>query len=95
MVSFVIRCKFAPEDRDEMAATAAALGRESRREPGCINYIVHQLQDDPNTILFYEQYTNAAALQAHEASPHFQKYSVGVLSKKIKSQHREDLIALD
>ena len=51
MVSFTVRLQFAPEDRAEIASTLALLATESRREPGCVSYIAHQVQDDPNSFL--------------------------------------------
>ena len=34
MVSFIVRMKFAPEDRAEVAETLALLAKASRQEPG-------------------------------------------------------------
>lgn len=94
MVSFIARFRFAPEDRADVAATVALLATESRREPGCISYIPHQVQDDPDTILIYEQYRDPAALEAHRESAHFKKYAIGMLFQKMKERHLENLIAL-
>jgi quinol monooxygenase YgiN len=94
MVSFTVRLKFASEDRAEIASTLALLATESRREPGCVSYIAHQVQDDPDSFLIYEQYLDPQALEAHRASAHFKKYAVGVLYQKVKERHAENLIAL-
>lgn len=94
MVSFTVRLKFAPEDRADIAATVALLATESRREPGCVSYIPHQVQDDPDTILIYEQYRDPQALEAHRASAHFKKYAIGEIFQKMKERHNENLIAL-
>ena len=45
----------------------------SRREPGCLLYVVHQHAEDPRKFLVYEQYRDEAALQAHRDSEHFQR----------------------
>jgi quinol monooxygenase YgiN len=95
MVSFVVRFKFAPEDRDEMVAIVKLLAAESRREPGCVSYIAHQAEDDPDTIVIYEQYRDEDALTAHRESPHFKKYGVGGLLQKMKERSMENLIALE
>lgn len=95
MVSFIVRFKFAPEDRDEMAAIVKLLTAESRREPGCVSYIAHQSEDDPDTIVIYEQYRDEDALTAHRESPHFKKYGVGGLLQKMKDRSLENLIALE
>lgn len=94
MVSFVVRFRFAPEDRAEVAATAALLATATRREPGCVHYIPHQVQDDPDTILIYEQYRDPRALETHHQSEHFKKYAVGILFQKMKERHIENLVAL-
>ncbi len=54
---------------------------ESRKEPGCLLYIVHRHRTNHRRFFIYEQYTDDAALEAHRGSPHFQKYAVGELSK--------------
>jgi quinol monooxygenase YgiN len=95
MVSFVVRFKFATEDRAEMAETVRILAAESRREPGCVAYIPHLAEDDPDTIVIYEQYINEHALTAHRESPHFKKYAVGGLFQKMKERSLENLVALE
>ena len=94
MVSFTVRLRFAPEDRADVAAAVAQLAAESRREPGCISYIPHQVQDDPDTILIYEQYRDPKALEAHRASDHFRKYAIGGIFQLMKDRQYENLIAL-
>jgi (4S)-4-hydroxy-5-phosphonooxypentane-2,3-dione isomerase len=44
------------------------------REPGCLRFDVSQREDDPGQWLFYELYKDAAAFDAHRASPHFAAY---------------------
>lgn len=44
------------------------------REPGCVRFEVSQREDDPAQWLFYEVYKDAAAFDAHRASPHFAAY---------------------
>ncbi|HUV70066.1 MAG TPA: putative quinol monooxygenase [Terracidiphilus sp.] len=94
MVSFVVRFTFAPEDRVEMAQALRLLTAESRGEPGCVSYIPHHLEDDLDTIVIYEQYTDEAALDAHRKSEHFRKYAVEGLFQKMKQRSLETLIAL-
>jgi quinol monooxygenase YgiN len=94
MVSLTVRFKFAPEDRDEVAETLRLLAAETRREAGCINYVPHQVQDDPDIVLIYEQYRDAQALAAHRESEHFKKHAVCGLYQKMKERSIESLIAL-
>ena len=64
-----------PGHEDEVANLFRKLEAESRREPGCLMYIVHQHKDQPGRFFIYEQYRDDAALRAHRDSPHFQEYA--------------------
>ncbi len=94
MISFTVRLKFAPEDRDDVAETLRLLATASRQEPGCVSYIPHHVEGDPDTVFIYEQYRDANALTAHRESEHFKRYSVGVLSQKMRERNVETLVAL-
>jgi len=65
------------------------LQERSRKEPGCRMYMGHQSTEDPRRFLFYEQYQDEAALQAHRDSPHFQQYVIGGLDKIMEQRSRE------
>ena len=65
----------------DMAKLFTVLEKESRKELGCLMYLVHRHRTDPRRFLVYEQYKDDAALEVHRASRHFQKYAVGELPK--------------
>jgi len=94
MVSFIVRLKFASEDRADVAETLRILAAASRQEPGCVSYIPHQLEDDPDTVLIYEQYLDAKGLAAHRETEHFKKHAVGGLYQKMRERSVENLAAL-
>ena len=94
MISFAVRLKFSPEDRAEVAESLRMLATASRQEPGCISYIPHHLEDDPDTVLIYEQYRDAKALEAHRASEHFKNHAVCGLYQKMRERSMENLVAL-
>ncbi|HTV09376.1 MAG TPA: putative quinol monooxygenase [Candidatus Aquilonibacter sp.] len=94
MVSFTVRMTFRPDDREEIAAILRELTDASRQEPGCVSYIAHRVQSDPDTIVIYEQYRDQAALDAHRASPHFALYAVGGLYQRMLVRSVEVLEAL-
>jgi quinol monooxygenase YgiN len=94
MVSLVVWFKFAQEDRAEVAEMLRQLAEASRLEPGCVSYIPHLLQDDPDTVLIYEQYRDDAAQAAHRESAHFKKYAVGGLFQRMRERKLENLTAL-
>jgi len=94
MVSFVVRLQFASEDRADVAESLRLLASASRQEPGCVNYIPHQLEDDPDTVIIYEQYLDAKALAAHRESEHFKQHAVGGIYQKMRERSVENLLAL-
>ncbi len=69
-----------PGKESEAAKIFAAMQAESRKEPGCLMYVVHRHRKDPRRFFIYEQYQDDAALQAHRDSPHFQHYVNGQLA---------------
>jgi quinol monooxygenase YgiN len=85
---------FALEDRADVAETLRVLATASRQEPGCIHYIPHHVEDDPDTVLIYEQYRDAKALAAHRESEHFKRHAVGGLYQKMRERSVENLVAL-
>ncbi len=50
----------------------------TRQEEGCIEYRLHQDNDDPALFIFYENWQSAAALDQHMNSSHFQAYVAAV-----------------
>ena len=94
MVSFIVRMKFASEEREEIAETLRQLAEASRQEPGCVSYVPHQLEDDPDTVIIYEQYRDEKALAAHRASDHFKKLAVGGLYQRMRERAVENLTAV-
>jgi len=58
----------------------------SRGEPGCLGYQAHRSVDDPRLFLLYETYADAAAVDAHRASPHFQEHVVGRAIPNLESR---------
>jgi len=65
------------------------LQEHSRREPGCLMYIGHQSTEDPRRFLFYEQYKDTAALEAHRNAPYFRQYVIGGLDAIMEQRSRE------
>jgi len=94
MVSFTVRLKFPAEEREEIAETLRLLAEASRNEPGCVSYIPHTVEGDPDTVVIYEQYKDSKALAAHRASAHFQKLAVGGLYQRMRDRSVENLTAI-
>ncbi len=47
-----------------------ALIPTTRKEPGCVNYDLHQATDNPGHFLFHENWTSKPHLDDHLARPH-------------------------
>ena len=77
MFSLLVQVQVRPGAREEfltgIAANAAASVRD---EPGCLRFDVCSVADDEHRFLFYEHYVDAAAFDAHRASPHFAEWRV-------------------
>ena len=91
MISFTVRMRFAPEDRAEIRSILQNLGAASRQEPGCVNYVAHTVESDPDTVVIYEQYRDAEALEAHRSSPHFDQWATNGLYRKLRERSMETL----
>lgn len=69
---------------DQLRALLDDMLAPSRAEPGNLRYDLWQDQSDPNRFILDELYTDAEAVAAHRATPHFQNYlaRIGVLAER-------------
>ena len=74
----------------EVAEVFRRLEEASRKEPGCLMYVVHQHRTDARRFFIYEQYRDNAALEAHRQSSHFRQYAEAGL-KDIGARHEAEL----
>ena len=65
----------------DVVSVFTKLSEESRKETGCVMYLVHQHKTEPRRFLVYEQYKDDGALEAHRASAHFLQYAKKELPK--------------
>jgi quinol monooxygenase YgiN len=94
MISFTVRMTFRPEDREDILNILRDLTRLSRQEPGCVSYVPHFVESDPNTIVIYEQFRDQAAAEYHRATEHFAKFAVGGLYQLMLERNVENLTAI-
>lgn len=94
MISFAVRMRFRPEDREEIARLLRELTLASRQEPGCMTYIPHTVESEPDSVVIYEQYRDEAALEAHRGAPHFQRWAIGGLYQRMLDRSLENWVAL-
>ena len=94
MLSFTVRMTFDQADRDAIDEMLFHLTAGSRTEPGCVSYIPHFVEGEACTVLIYEHYVDATALDHHRGSPHFHQYAIGGLYQKMKERQVENLSAV-
>jgi quinol monooxygenase YgiN len=71
----VVQMQVQPGRRAEFLAGMAENAASSvRDEPGCRRFDVCSVGADEHRFVLYEHYTDAAAFDAHRASPHFQQW---------------------
>ena len=89
-MSFVLVVRMKAKEGNEEQATALIheLAEATRTEPGCELYIPCRDPDDPRSFLFYEQYRDREAFEAHGASEHFQRLGAGELFALMESRER-------
>ena len=63
--------------KDSVEAVKAELLKlitPTRKESGCLEYELHQDNEDPAVFIFYETWENAASLEQHKNSHHYKAY---------------------
>lgn len=91
MITFTVRMKFRSDDRARVGEILTALAQASRKEPGCVTYIPHTIDGEPDTVVIYEQYRDQQAVDAHRATPHFRDYAVAGLYQLMLDRQVENL----
>ena len=72
MFSLMVQMEVRPGERERFLTGMAANAEASvRDEPGCLRFDICSVAGDDNRFVLYELYTDAAAFDAHKASPHF------------------------
>jgi (4S)-4-hydroxy-5-phosphonooxypentane-2,3-dione isomerase len=75
-------------DRDKFLALAKDNGATAIKEPGCHEFNISVSQKDPNHVVLFEVWENAAALDAHRASDHFKAYQTATKDMVSKRELR-------
>ena len=67
MLTFTAKLTVKAGHEEEFERTMRAAVPKVREEPGNHAYIFHRATDDPRVFMFYEEYDDQAALDAHRA----------------------------
>jgi quinol monooxygenase YgiN len=70
----LVELDIVPAEIDKFMAAIKENGAAAVKEPGCRVFDIAVSSKDPNHILLFEVYDNAAALDAHRTTDHFKKY---------------------
>jgi quinol monooxygenase YgiN len=76
MLTFTAKLTIKAGREDEFANTMKDVVPKVREEPGNDVYIMHRSQDNPRVFMFYEEYTDRPALDAHRK--HLQELGVNL-----------------
>ena len=78
IVTVVAKVTAKSESIEAVKVELLKLIEPTRRENGCIEYRLHQDNDDPSVFVFYENWQSLACLEQHMNSQHFQSYVTAV-----------------
>ena len=73
-LTIVARILAKEEKRELVNAELLKLIEVTRAEEGCINYDLHQDNENPNLFIFHENWTNRDLLQKHLGNAHLADY---------------------
>lgn len=74
MISIIAELKAKPGKIESLKAALSALIMPTRQEPGCFDYMLFQLRDEPNTFYVRESWRGQQGLDDHINLPHFQHF---------------------
>jgi (4S)-4-hydroxy-5-phosphonooxypentane-2,3-dione isomerase len=84
----VVEYDIAPGQVDAYLAALKENGAATVKEPGCREFDILVSQKDPNHVLIFEVYNDAAAAQAHRETDHFKKYAATIKEMVVKREVR-------
>ncbi len=73
-LALIVNFTVAEGNQEKAKHYIRSMEEHTRREPGCRQYIGHQSVEESRRFVFYELYDDQAALDAHRASPHYDRY---------------------
>lgn len=63
-----------PDQIEQVKAALLALVPITRAEEGCLDYTLHQNNDNPSHFTFYESWASRELWQQHMEAPHLEAY---------------------
>lgn len=84
----VVEYDITPGQIDAYLAALKENGAATVKEPGCHEFNILVSQKDPNHVLIFEVYNDAAAAEAHRQTDHFKKYAATIKDMVAKREAR-------
>jgi quinol monooxygenase YgiN len=73
MIKVVSKKTLIDGTKEKVLALYEEMIAKTRKESGCISYELFELDGDPNTITFIEEWESPEKLEAHKNSEHFKR----------------------
>jgi len=73
-ITIVVPIKAKTEKRAEVRRRLQDLAAQTHREPGNINYILHEVPSQPDLFLIYENWKDQAALDFHMEQDYLKQF---------------------
>lgn len=93
MIYVVATLTIKPGSLEALRGPAAACVAETRKEEGCVSYELFHSLDDPDKLVFVEQWRTREDLTAHSKTPHIAAWrdasSPHLVSRVIEVIHPE------
>ena len=67
--------KSTPGNAEQLKAILKTLVTGSKSEAACLQYDLHQAQEDPNLFIFHEEWTSREDWDLHNVTPHIKKFA--------------------
>jgi quinol monooxygenase YgiN len=96
-MAFVVAATYHCKEGEEnsLHEILQTMGPPSRREAGCLFYQAHRSPDDPRVFFLYEQYVDESGYEAHQATPHFERYIKGEAIPRLETRERIFFVTID
>ena len=74
IITAFIRVKKNSAELEKINSLFTRLIDETRKEPGCQKYDLHEVTDQPGLFIMMEEWASEAALENHNNSRHFKNF---------------------
>lgn len=95
MVVQLVHIRVKPEAIEAFKAATLDNTRNSRLEPGIVQFALVQQHDDPTKFVIIEAFRNEAAIDAHRQAAHYLRWRDAVPDMMAEPRHAMKAISVD